>query len=385
VSAIELCRVSKVYSAGVPALDAIDLAIEAGERVVVLGPSGSGKTTLLRLIAGLETADTGSVAIGGRNMDRVPPHHRDVAMVFQNPALYPHLNVFDNIAFGLAAWGVPRGRRRQRVSAIAELLGLDRLLSRRPADLSGGERQRVAIGRAVVRNPSVLLLDEPFSSLDLPLRTALRDDVIDIHRKFGSTLVHVTHDQSEALSMGQRIAVLDQGRLMQVGPPREIYDRPAHRFVAGLVGTPSMNILPCEVFRDELFLHIRLLVPGSKQVWTVPSSLIAFTGFLSLPHQRLKIDVGLRPENVIVHDGLDDVICPAGCSLTTAVIRRLEFQGSSVSATLAVGEQPMSSRIPASRVFREGQQVVAVLDFPNACWFDPKTGLRWEPMVSPNH
>ena len=183
---------------------------------MVLGPSGSGKSTLLRLIAGLEAPSAGSVWFDGVNVTDVPPHRRDVAMVFQHPALYPHLSVFDNLAFGLKTRGVSRSQARAKVNTVAGMLGLDHVLTRRPGALSGGERQRVAIGRALAREPRVILFDEPFSSLDLPLRAGLRDQVIDLHRRFGTTLVHVTHDQSEALLMGDRVVVLDQGRILQM-------------------------------------------------------------------------------------------------------------------------------------------------------------------------
>ena len=254
---IELHQVSKAFAPGAPALDRVDLVIAEGERMVVLGPSGSGKTTLLRLIAGLETPDAGIIRIGGRDMAGVPPHRRDVSMVFQNPALYPHLSVFENLAFGLRARGVARDERRRRVHAVAEMLGVGRLLERRPAGLSGGERQRVALGRAVVREPRVLLLDEPFSNLDDPLRAALRGELVKLHRRFGSTVVHVTHDQSEALSLGQRLAVVHEGRIMQVDTPGGIYERPAHRFVASFVGSPGMNLVACEVVLGETTLQIR--------------------------------------------------------------------------------------------------------------------------------
>jgi ABC-type sugar transport system ATPase subunit len=256
---IELHQVSKAFAPGAPALDRIDLVIAEGERMVVLGPSGSGKTTLLRLIAGLETPDTGTIRIGGLDMAGVPPHRRDVSMVFQNPALYPHLSVFENLAFGLRARGVARAERRSRVQAVAEMLGVGRLLNRRPAGLSGGERQRVALGRAVVREPRVLLLDEPFSNLDDPLRAALRGELVEVHRRYGCTVVHVTHDQSEALSIGQRLAVVHEGRIMQVDTPEGIYERPAQRFVASFVGSPGMNLLPCEVVIGESTLQIRCL------------------------------------------------------------------------------------------------------------------------------
>ena len=192
-------------------------------------------------------------------------------MVFQNPALYPHLTVFDNIAFGLRARGVPRNQVRARVNTVAGLLGLDALLARRPSALSGGERQRVAIGRAIVRQPRVLLCDEPFSSLDPPLRAALREEVAELHRRSGSTLVLVTHDQAEALLLGDRIAVLDRGRLLQCGTPREVYERPMDRFVATFVGSPPMNIVPCELVREEDRTRVHLIAADPHLSWEMPA------------------------------------------------------------------------------------------------------------------
>src|SRR5262249_45822384 len=206
----------------------MDVSVPSGEMLVLLGPSGSGKSTILRLIAGLERPSSGTVYIEGRDMRGVPPHRRDVAMVFQNPALYPHLSVFNNLAFGARARGIARAETRLRVNKVAGMLGVDRLLNRRPSALSGGERQRVSIGRALVREPKIVLLDEPFSNLDLPLRATLREEVIELHRKFKSTLIHVTHDQSEALLMGDRVVILEQGQLRQCGSPRAVYNRPAH-------------------------------------------------------------------------------------------------------------------------------------------------------------
>ena len=215
LASIELRRLAKVYPGRIDALRPIDVSVGSGELLVLLGPSGSGKSTILRLIAGLERPSSGTVCIDGRDMKGTPPHRRDVAMVFQNPALYPHLSVFNNLAFGARARGVSRAETRSRVNNVAGMLGLDRLLGRRPSALSGGERQRVAIGRALVREPRIVLLDEPFSNLDAPLRVSLREEVIELHRRFKTTLIHVTHDQSEALLMGDRVVILEHGQLRQ--------------------------------------------------------------------------------------------------------------------------------------------------------------------------
>jgi ABC-type sugar transport system ATPase subunit len=374
---IELHQVSKAFAPGAPALDRIDLVIAEGERMVVLGPSGSGKTTLLRLIAGLETPDAGSIRIGGRDMADVPPHRRDVAMVFQNPALYPHLSVFENLAFGLRARGVARALRRRRVHAVAEMLGLSRLLDRRPAALSGGERQRVALGRAVAREPRVLLLDEPFSNLDEPLRAALRGELVELHRRFGSTVVHVTHDQSEALSIGQRLAVVHEGRIMQVDTPGGIYERPAHRFVASFVGSPGMNLVACEVLLEETTLQVR--PPGGGNTITYPVSIHPQDAFLPL-HEPRRLELGVRPEGVIVWD--ETLVDPADSRdplvVLPAIVRGVEFQGWSWLVTLQIDGQTLLSRTPPHRVLREGQRVVAHLELSRASWFDLSTGRRLE-------
>jgi len=227
-----------------PAVHALDLDIADGEFMVLVGPSGSGKTTALRMLAGLEEIDAGAVFIGERDVSDDPPKARDVAMVFQNYALYPYLTVAANIGFPLRIAKVPKRDREARVKEVARLLGLEEYLDRKPAQLSGGQRQRVAMGRAIVRVPSVFLMDEPLSNLDAKLRVQMRADIAALQADFGVTTVYVTHDQAEAMTLGHRVAVLNDGHLQQVGPPRELYERPANLFVAGFIGSPAMNLLP---------------------------------------------------------------------------------------------------------------------------------------------
>jgi ABC-type sugar transport system ATPase subunit len=227
----------------VTALDGVRLEVADGELCVVVGPSGCGKSTLLRVVAGLETLDAGSVRIDGRDVTRSEPRERDVAFVFQSYALYPHLTVRENLAFPLRVRGVPRVEREGRVRDAAELLGIGELLDRRPGQLSGGQRQRVAMGRAVVRRPRLFLFDEPLSNLDARLRGRMRVELIELHRRLRTTSLYVTHDQAEAMTLGQRLVVLRDGRIHQVGTPREIYERPADPFVAGFIGSPPMNFL----------------------------------------------------------------------------------------------------------------------------------------------
>ena len=242
-AALVLEGVTKTWEDGSAALSSLSLRVEPGELVTVLGPSGSGKSTALRLIAGLETPDAGTVRIGERDVVGVEPSERGVAMVFQSFALFPHLSVADNVAFGLRARGVPKEAARERARAVAEPLGLGALLDRRPSQLSGGERQRVALARGLAGEPDVLLLDEPLSNLDARLRAEARAEVRRVQEATGVTTVYVTHDQDEALALGHRVAVLDGGRLQQVGTPDDVYDRPANRFVASFVGEPAMNLV----------------------------------------------------------------------------------------------------------------------------------------------
>jgi ABC-type sugar transport system ATPase subunit len=373
-SQIELAGVSKAYASVSAALVALDLQIAQGERLVVLGPSGSGKTTLLRLIAGLEMPDHGTIRIAGQEMRGVPPHRRDVAMVFQNPALYPHLNVFENLTFGLKARGMSRSERQRRVDAVADLLGLIRLLGRRPAELSGGECQRVALGRAVAREPKVLLLDEPFSGLDDPLRAALRGELLELHRRFGSTLVHVTHDQGEALCIAERMAVLDRGRLMQCDSPRQIYDQPAHRFVASFVGNPGMSIIPCQVAREDTTLRIDPAGDKFEETWRIP---LAASPFQQLSHgQSRRVELGIRVEAVRLTEPSTRVNDRESFRPVSVVIRRLEYLGGNTLAELTLGQHSICAWLPASSLLNQGDRTRAFIDFAGASWFDPETGLR---------
>jgi multiple sugar transport system ATP-binding protein len=264
---VEVVRLTKIFGGGRrPAVDAVDLATAEGEYLVLLGPSGCGKTTLLRMIAGLEQPTDGEVRIGGEVVNGLPPRARRIAMVFQSYALYPHKTVRKNIEFPLKAERMPSDRRRTRTEWAAELLGLTPLLDRRPRQLSGGERQRVALARALVREPSVFLLDEPLSNLDAKLRATARDDLKAFHERVGTTTIYVTHDQVEAMGMGDRIVVMLDGQVRQVGPPQEVYEQPADTFVATFLGSPPMNLIPRDDaivgFRPEKALPAEVLADG---------------------------------------------------------------------------------------------------------------------------
>jgi multiple sugar transport system ATP-binding protein len=257
MATVEVRNIQK-YFGEVPAVDGVDLATKEGEFLVLLGPSGCGKTTLMRMIAGLEKPTAGDILIGGQVVTHLPPRARKIAMVFQSYALYPHLTVFKNIAFPLKAQGVPKVARQQKVAWAAAMFGIDRLLQRKPRQLSGGERQRVALARALVREPDVFLLDEPLSNLDAKLRTSARDELQQFQRRIGTTTLYVTHDQVEAMGLGDRIAVMNAGKVHQMGAPQEVYNEPSDTFVAAFLGAPPMNLIEAETaiigFRPEHFL-----------------------------------------------------------------------------------------------------------------------------------
>src|SRR6516164_3960426 len=279
MAAVNYVAASRVYAKGAPpAVDALDLDIKDGEFMVLVGPSGSGKTTALRMLAGLEPLDGGRVEIGERDVTYVPPKDRDIAMVFQNYALYPQKTVAENMGFALKMQHVPKDERARRVREAARLLDLDdKLLDRKPKQLSGGQRQRVAMGRAIVREPRVFLMDEPLSNLDAKLRVQTRSQNAELQRRLGITTVYVTHDQVEAMTMGNRVAVLRDGQLQQCATPRELYEEPVNTFVAGFIGSPAMNLFTLPVAN------------GSASLGGV---------HLSVPNGRAEIVVGIRPESL---------------------------------------------------------------------------------------
>src|SRR2546423_10413300 len=250
VAEIKLNNVSKIFSGGVVAVDSVSLTIGSGEFLVLVGPSGCGKSTLLRMIAGLEHLSDGTISIGERDVTDLPPRSRDVAMVFQSYALYPHMTVRENLGYGLKVRKIPKHEIRERVDRAAKLLGLDKLLDRKPGALSGGQRQRVAMGRAIVREPQAFLMDEPLSNLDAKLRVSMRAQLGALHARLATTTIYVTHDQVEAMTLGHRVAVMREGRILQVDTPQGLYASPRNLFVAAFIGSPAMNLVEAEVTDD---------------------------------------------------------------------------------------------------------------------------------------
>ena len=336
--------VCKCYEGGARAVDRFSLVIRDSEFLVLVGPSGCGKSTTLRMIAGLEDITSGTISIGGRCVNAVPPKDRDIAMVFQNYALYPHMTVYDNMAFGLKLRRVPRREIEARVLEAADILGLGEYLKRLPKNLSGGQRQRVAVGRAIVRKPQVFLFDEPLSNLDAKLRVEMRGEISRLHRQLNATMVYVTHDQVEAMTMGDRIVVMDKGTIQQVAPPLEVYQRPANLFVAGFIGTPPMNVIPMERERAR---GLGLAVAG-------------------LPARAL---LGFRPEAVEsvgsaeaagVLRGTVDVVEPMGAETFVQVVME--------------GGARFVARVPAEWRGQPGTEAAFALNAEKAHLFDAETG-----------
>ena len=288
---VELRKVAKSYGP-VRVIEGFDLEIRHGEFVVFVGPSGCGKSTLLRMIAGLEEISGGEIAIDGKVVNDKPPRSRDIAMVFQDYALYPHKNLYDNMAFGLRLRSTPEAEIKKRVGEAAELLKISHLLERKPRELSGGQRQRVAIGRAIVRQPKVFLFDEPLSNLDAQLRNEMRTEIKRLHQRLGATIIFVTHDQVEAMTLADRVVVMNAGLIEQVGTPNDLYHSPATKFVAGFIGSPAMNFIPCALEQAAGALRLRL---SDKLSFPVPADRTArYTSQVGKPNLVL----GLRPEHI---------------------------------------------------------------------------------------
>lgn len=332
---VELRNVSKCFEDGTQAVRQVTLDIEDGELVVLVGASGCGKSTLLRLLAGLESVTEGEISIDGRAVNAATPQQRNVAMVFQNYALYPHMTVRGNLSFPLRMAGLSRSQIDARVGEIADLLQLSQLMDRRPAKLSGGQRQRVAMGRALVRNPSVFLMDEPLSNLDASLRARIRAQIAQIQKRLKTTTVYVTHDQAEAMTLGDRVVVMDHGEPQQIGPPQELYHSPRNSFVASFIGSPGMNLLPSKLSDENGRLAVRL------ESQRINLALEPRAYHRLLPHCGRDIHIGIRPEAFATGPGR------SGVELHAEVIA-VEFLGHESLVYLSL---PGAGRLPADRPF----------------------------------
>jgi multiple sugar transport system ATP-binding protein len=334
---IELENLTKVYAGGVTALAGLNLDVADGEFTVLVGPSGCGKTTALRMVAGLEKITSGTVSFGGKVVNDVSPRRRDLAMVFQNYALYPHMTVYDNIGFAMENQGVPKSERDRRIRSAAEMLGLTSMLGRKPRQLSGGQRQRVAMGRALVREPSVFLMDEPLSNLDAKLRTRMRAEVLRVHKEIGAATLYVTHDQVEAMTMGDRIAVLNLGVLQQYATPGDLYGKPANLFVARFIGSPEMNLYEAQVDPAGA------VVLGSQRLPLehVPAGVSAALSAGGAQAGGTVI-VGIRPEDLTLAGAEDPGTLDATGTLSGDV-RMVEQQGTELHAFFTMDAKPAGS------------------------------------------
>jgi multiple sugar transport system ATP-binding protein len=387
---IVLDQVDKIYPGGVKGINGLSLQINDGEFMVLVGPSGCGKSTALRSVAGLEEISSGTISIGGRVVNDLPPKDRDIAMVFQNYALYPHMTVEQNLAFGLQQRKTPKDEIKRRVSSVAKMLGLEDYLRRKPAALSGGQRQRVAMGRAIVREPQAFLMDEPLSNLDAKLRVSMRASLSQLHDRLGVTTVYVTHDQVEAMTLGQRVCVLRDGMLQQVDSPQALYNAPVNLFVAGFIGSPAMNFATARLVRDDgpavTFAGHRLAVP--------PSLIQARPGLDG--YFGRDVILGIRPS-----DFEDASLADAGWARMPVAVGVTEALGSeihvlfsieappvahsSISQAVADGDQDAipiaagtsmwTARVAARSAVRPGQPAELAVDTSNLQFFDPESGL----------
>jgi multiple sugar transport system ATP-binding protein len=340
-----------------------DLSLEVVDRefLVFVGPSGCGKTTTLRMIAGLESISGGKIFIGDRLVNDLGPKDRDIAMVFQNYALYPHMNVYDNMAFGLQMRKVPKAEIDQRVKEAAEILGLGSLLKRKPKEMSGGQRQRVALGRAIVRHPAVFLMDEPLSNLDAKLRVQTRGEIVKLHQRVATTAIYVTHDQVEAMTMGHRIVVMKDGDVQQVGTPKQIYDTPANLFVAGFMGSPAMSFLKCDLAADGDALYAKtpsfsVRIPDERR------ALLNGAGSGS-------VTLGLRPE--------DFLLSPNGAGVIPAIVDVVEPLGSEHIVYLSTEGQSIVAKAPAEATIAMGEKVSLGINAHRMHLFDPESGAAY--------
>ena len=364
MAGLSLKGIYKVYDGGVAAVKDLNLEIEDKEFVVLVGPSGCGKSTTLRMVAGLEEITNGELYIGETLVNDVAPKDRDIAMVFQNYALYPHMTVFDNMAFGLKLRKVPKDEIKAKVMEAAQILDIEHLLERKPKALSGGQRQRVALGRALVRNPKVFLLDEPLSNLDAKLRVQMRAEIGKLHRKLETTFIYVTHDQTEAMTMGSRIVVMKDGVMQQAASPMEIYNEPANMFVAGFIGSPQMNFIDVTVTKenDGIYLvndNLKVKLPEGK---ANRPELAEYIG--------KEVVMGIRPENI--YDDEAHIAAAPDCKLS-ALVTHTEMMGAETYLYLTVGEKNIIAKVNPRTTAKLDETIDIVFDSNKIHIFDKET------------
>ena len=360
MASLSLKDICKVYPNGFVAVKDFNLEIEDKEFIIFVGPSGCGKTTTLRMIAGLEDISSGELKIGDKVVNDVEPKDRDIAMVFQNYALYPHMTVYDNMAFGLKLRKVPKAEIDKMVKEAAKILDLEKLLDRKPKALSGGQRQRVAMGRAIVRSPKVFLMDEPLSNLDAKLRVQMRIEIAKLHQRLGSTIIYVTHDQTEAMTLGTRIVVMKDGVIQQVDTPQNLYEKPQNKFVAGFIGSPQMNFLDGTVSVKDDVAYVE--VAGSSIALTAEKSKKLIAG----GYAGKTVTIGIRPENVSV--GTD-----ASEGALDAEVNVYELLGAEVYLYLSINGEAVTARVPSSTAAKVGDKLKAVFDVDKIHVFDKET------------
>jgi len=367
MASISCQHIYKIYpGATAPSVTDFNLEIADKEFIIFVGPSGCGKSTTLRMIAGLEEISKGEMYIGGRLINDVPPKDRDIAMVFQSYALYPHMTVYKNIAFGLELRKTPKDEIDKRVHEAAKILEIEHLLDRKPKALSGGQRQRVALGRAMVRNPAVFLLDEPLSNLDAKLRTSMRTEIIKLHKKLATTFIYVTHDQTEAMTMGDRIVVMKDGIVQQVDTPQNLYDGPCNMFVAGFIGSPQMNFLTGTIIKngDQYAVDLGGDVIPVPQEKTADGCLDAYVG--------KEIKMGIRPEHL---DDEPDFMAKHPNSQITAEVEVSEMMGAEIYLYLQYKGQKVIARVDPTSKAKSGDKVTLALNEGKLHIFDPETEL----------
>ena len=361
MASLSLKNIYKIYPNGFNAVKDFNLEIEDKEFIIFVGPSGCGKTTTLRMIAGLEDISSGELKIGDKVVNDVEPKDRDIAMVFQNYALYPHMTVYDNMAFGLKLRKVPKDEIDKMVKEAAKILDLEKLLDRKPKALSGGQRQRVAMGRAIVRNPKVFLMDEPLSNLDAKLRVQMRIEIAKLHQRLGTTIIYVTHDQTEAMTLGTRIVVMKDGVIQQVDTPQNLYDKPQNKFVAGFIGSPQMNFMDAtvEVKGDVAYVN----VAGKAIPLTAEKSKKVIDG----GYAGKTVTVGIRPENI------KDTAETAGENVFNADVKVYELLGAEVYLYFDLEMFPMTARVDSRTTARPGDVIKFAMDVEKIHVFDKET------------